>query len=55
MAQFLVKLYLDGFNSEEESEEGMEEFIYDQLNFAGSGVTVRKLTPSEIEHLEKFG
>lgn len=52
MAKFLVDLVLDGYESEEEMAAACPEFIYDQLNFGGSGVTVRKLTESEIECLE---
>lgn len=54
MAKFLVELYLDGYDSEEESEKGMEEFIYEQLNFGGSGVTVRKLTKWEYHLLDVY-
>lgn len=52
MAKFVVDLWLDGYESEEEMAAAGEEFIKDQLNFAGSGVTVRELTRSEIERLE---
>ena len=38
MAKFTLELYLDGYDTEEEMIEACKEFIYDQLNFAGSGV-----------------
>ncbi len=54
MAKFLVDVVLDGYDSEEEMlASGVEEWIYEQLNFGGSGVSVRKLTQSEIEYLEE--
>lgn len=43
MAKFIVDLWLDGYDSEEEMTAACEEFIYNQLNFAGSGVTVTKI------------
>ena len=42
MAKFLVDLWLDGYDSEEAMAKACEEFIYEQLNFAGSCV---KITP----------
>jgi len=50
MARFIVDLWLDGYESEEEMKEACAEFIYEQLNFAGSGVTV---TPLEGEDEEE--
>ena len=50
MAQFIIDVVLDGYDSEEEMlKSGLEEWIYDQLNFGGSGVTVRKLTKFEVD------
>ena len=43
MPKFIVDLRLDGYDSEEEMSAACEEFIYDQLNFAGSGVTVTRV------------
>lgn len=47
MPKFLVDLWLDGYDSEEEMAKACEEFIYDQLNFAGSGVSIKKVTEDE--------
>ena len=40
--KFIVDLVLDGYESEEEMEEACFEFIYEQLNFTGSGVKIEK-------------
>ncbi len=41
--EFIVDLWLDGYETEEEMEEACIEFIYNQLNFASSSVKVSKL------------
>lgn len=46
--KFIVELHLDGYDSEEEMKAACKEFIYDQLNFAGTGVTITEL-PEEPE------
>ena len=43
MARFIVDLWLDGYETEEEMAEACEQFIYDQLNFSGSGVTISRV------------
>ena len=43
MPKFIVDLWLDGYETEEEMAEACEQFIYDQLNFSGSGVKVMKI------------
>lgn len=40
MGVFVIDVYLDGYDSEEEMNEGMSDWIYEQLNFSGSGVTI---------------
>jgi len=47
MAKFIVDLYLDGYDTEEEMEAACEEFIYEQLNFSGSSVKVTKIEDDE--------
>lgn len=42
MPKFIVDLWLDGYETEEEMEEACEVFIYNQLNFTASSV---KITP----------
>lgn len=43
MPKFIVDLWLDGYETEEEMEEACEEFIYDQLNMTASSVKVERL------------
>lgn len=40
MAKFLIELYLDGYETEEEMIEACKEFIVDQLNFTASSVKI---------------
>jgi hypothetical protein len=40
MAKFVVDLWLDGYETQEEMEKACEVFIYQQLNFTGSSVKV---------------
>jgi len=41
--KFIVDIWLDGYESEEEMADACEEFIYDQLNFTASSVTVTRV------------
>ena len=43
MAKFLVDLWLDGYETEEEMDNACMEFIRDQLNFSASSVSVSKV------------
>lgn len=43
MPKFIVDLWLDGYNSEEEMTKACEEFIKDQLDFSASSVSVERL------------
>lgn len=54
MSKFIVDLWLDGYNSEEEAEKACEKFIYEQLNFAGSGVKIKRVTEESTEEQIKF-
>jgi hypothetical protein len=47
MPRFIVDLWLDGYETEEEMEAACEEFIYDQLNFTASSVKVTKMEEQE--------
>ena len=47
MPKFLVELWLDGYETEEEMEEACEVFIREQLDFAASSVKVTKLPKEE--------
>ena len=40
--KFIVDLYLDGYETEEEMKEACAEFIYDQLNFTASSVKIEE-------------
>ena len=42
MAKFLVEIWLDGYDTEEETKKACAEFIYEQLNMTASSV---KITP----------
>lgn len=50
MPRFLVDLWLDGYDSEEEMVEACEEFIYEQLNFSASYVKIQKLDDNDLSH-----
>ncbi len=43
MAKFLVELWLDGYDNEEDRKEAEKEFIYEQLNMTASSVKVTEL------------
>ena len=43
MPKFIVDLWLDGYESKEEMEEACQEFIYEQLNFAASSVSIQRV------------
>jgi hypothetical protein len=49
MAKFLVDLWLDGYDTEEEMEEACAEFIYQQLNMTASSVKIEKIEEDEHE------
>lgn len=40
MPKFIVDLWLDGYDTEEEMVDACEEFIYEQLNFTASSVKI---------------
>ena len=48
MPKFIVDLWLDGYDSEEEMKAACKEFIYEQLNFSASSVTITEI-PEEPE------
>jgi hypothetical protein len=49
MPKFIVDLWLDGYETEEDMAEACEQFIYDQLNFSGSSVEIMKIpSPDNI-------
>ena len=48
MAKFIVELFLDGYDTQEEQEAACLEFIEEQLNFSASSV---KVTPIKEENL----
>ena len=47
MPKFIVELWLDGYETEEEMEAACEEFIYEQLNFTASSVTITRIEDTE--------
>lgn len=42
MPEYIVDLWLDGYDTEEQMEKACDEFIYEQLNFTASSVRVKK-------------
>jgi len=48
MTRFIVDLWLDGYETEEEMIQACEEFIYEQLNFAGSSVHIERIDDNEV-------
>lgn len=53
MPKFLVDLWLDGYESEEEMTLACEEWIYDQLNFTASSVTVTRINDKDDNECDK--
>lgn len=53
MAYFVVDLWLDGYDTEEEGDEACEDFIKEQLDFTASSVHVKRLTDEVGERLMK--
>jgi hypothetical protein len=47
MPKFIVDLWLDGYDSEEEMADACVQFIMEQLDFSGSSVKVDKVTPND--------
>jgi hypothetical protein len=43
MPKFIVDLWLDGYETEEEIESACEQFIYEQLNSSASSVKIEKI------------
>lgn len=41
--KFIVDLWLDGYDSEEEMQIACEEFIYDSLNMTSSSVKIERI------------
>ena len=51
MTKFIVDLSLDGYESEEEMAAACKEFIYEQLNFSASSVTITELKENENDDI----
>ena len=49
MPKYIVELWLDGYNSEEETAKACREFIYDQLNMTASSVTITEYNETDGE------
>jgi hypothetical protein len=47
MTKFIVDLWLDGYDSEEEHAAACKEFIYESLNFSASSVKVTEMDKHE--------
>ena len=42
MAKFIVELWLDGYDSEEDMDDACAEFIYEQLSMTASNVEIKE-------------
>jgi hypothetical protein len=51
MPKFLVDLWLDGYETEEELESACECFINEQLDFSASSVKVTMITEEQYEKI----
>ena len=51
MPKYIVDLWLDGYDTEEEMEKACDEFIYDQLNFTASSVRVKRIEEEDYQQL----
>ena len=51
MPKYIVDLWLDGYDTEEEMEKACDEFIYDQLNFTASSVKVERIEEGDYQQL----
>jgi hypothetical protein len=40
--KFIIDLWLDGYETEEDMEDACFEFIYEQLNFAASSIRIER-------------
>lgn len=45
--KFIVDLWMDGYETEEEMKEACWEFIYEQLNFSASSVKIEEYIENE--------
>ena len=54
MPKYIVDLWLDGYDTEEEMEKACDEFIYDQLNFAASSVRVKRIEEEDYQQLNSL-
>ena len=48
MGKYLVELWLDGYDTDEEREAAELVFIEEQLDFSASSVKVKKWLPEEL-------
>lgn len=54
MPTFIVKLWLDGYETEEEMTEACEELIDDSLNMTASSLRFKLLTEEQEKEVEKI-
>lgn len=47
MPRFIVDLWLDGYDTEEEMIDACKEFIYEQLNFTASCVKIEMIDEAQ--------
>lgn len=51
MPKYIVDLWLDGYDTEEEMEKACDKFIYDQLDFTASSVRVKRIEEEDYQRL----
>ena len=51
MPKYIVDLWLDGYDTEDEMEKACDEFIYDQLNFTAASVRVKRIEEDDYQRL----
>lgn len=54
MPKFIVDLWLDGYDSEEEMTKACEQFIMEQLDFSASSVRVVRLSDRTSEIIDNL-
>ena len=54
MPRFIVDIWMDGYDNEEDMAEACEAFINEQLDFTASSVKVHRIEDTEEVMLEDF-
>lgn len=49
MSKYIIDLWLDGYENEEDRSKAEKEFIYEQLNMTASGVEIQEILPGKTD------